>query len=90
MKLKAEFCTGIGGRVCGRESFRVNQCRKCYSHPEEKKIREAKKAASPKCRIDGCIGNEFRSYGLCVKHYLKRNEDAKAEMKVATDGNFGN
>jgi hypothetical protein len=90
MKLKAEFCTGIGGRVCGREIERGNQCRKCYEHPEAKKMREEKKAASPKCRIDGCGGNECRSYGLCQKHYRKRNEDAKAEMKVATDGNFGN
>ena len=89
-KLKAEFCTGVGGRVCGREIERVNQCRKCYEHPEEKKIREEKKAARPKCRIDGCRGNQFRSYGLCKKHYRKRNKDAKAEMKVATDGNFGN
>jgi hypothetical protein len=83
-------CTGVGGRVCGEKIERVNQCLKCYYHPEEKKMREAKKAAAPKCRINGCGGNEFRSYGLCGKHYRKRNEDAKAEMKVATDGNFGN
>jgi hypothetical protein len=88
-KIKAEFCTRVGGRVCGREIEKGNQCRKCYEHPEEKKMRKEKKAARPKCRIDGCGGNEYRSYGLCVKHYWKRNEDAKAEMKVATDGNFG-
>jgi hypothetical protein len=51
-------------------------------------MRETKKAARPKCSIDGCIGNEFRSYELCDKHNRKRNEDAKAKMKVATDGNF--
>ena len=42
-------------------------------------MRETKKAARPKCSIDGC---------LCDKHNRKRNEDAKAKMKVATDGNF--
>jgi hypothetical protein len=90
-KLKAEFCTGVGGRVCGREMIhRGNQCRKCYDHPEAKKTRETKKAEKPKCRIDGCGVNEFRSYGLCDKHYRKRNKDAKAEMKVATDSNFCN
>jgi hypothetical protein len=90
MKLKAEFCTGVGRRVCGREIDHGNQCRKCYYDPEEKNMRKEKKAARSKCRIDGCGGNECRSYGLCVKHYRKRNEDAKAEMKVETDGNFGN
>ena len=64
-KLTAEFCIGVGGRVCGREIERVNQCRKCYHDPEEKKMREEKKAARPKCTIDGCIGNKFKSYGLC-------------------------
>ncbi len=63
-KLKAEFCIGLSGRVCGREIFRVHKCRKCYYDPEEKKMREEKKAARPKCRIDGCGGNELRSYGL--------------------------
>jgi hypothetical protein len=81
-KLKAEFCTAVGGRVCGREIERGNQCINCYYDPEEKKMRKEKKAARPKCRIDGCGGNECRSYGLCQKHYRKRNEDAKAEMKV--------
>jgi hypothetical protein len=89
-KLKAEFCTGVSGRVCGREIERGNQCTKCYNKPEAMKMRKEKKAARPKCRIDGCGGNEFRSYGLRDKHYRKRNNDAKAEMKVATDGNFGN
>ena len=93
-KSKAEFCISVGGRVCGRKIYRVNQCRKCYDHPEEKKMREEKKAekkaAIPECRIDGCGVNEFRSYGLCEKHYRKRNKDTMAEMKVATDGNFGN
>ncbi len=51
-------------------------------------MRKEKKAARPKCRIDGCGGIELRSFGMCVKHYLKRNEDTKAEMNVATDGNF--
>jgi hypothetical protein len=88
-KLKAELCIGVSGRVCGREIELVNQCRKCYYDPEEKKMREEKKAAIPKCRIDGCGGNELRSYGLCQTHYRKRNKDAKAEMKVATDSNFG-
>jgi hypothetical protein len=88
-KLKAEFCIGIGGRVCGREIYQGNQCRKCYNHPDEKKMREAKKAAKPKCTIDGCGRSELRSYGLCDKHYKERNEEAKAEMKVPTDGNFG-
>jgi hypothetical protein len=87
-KLKAEFCIGIGGMVCGRKIERVNQCYKCYDHPEAKKMREAKKAARPKCSIYGCGGNEVRSYGLGIKHYRKRVEDAKAKMKVATDGNF--
>jgi hypothetical protein len=88
-KLKAEFCIGIGGRVCGREIYRGNQCTKCYYDPDEKKTREAKKAAKPKCTIDGCGRSELRSYGLCEKHYKERNEEAKAEMKVPTDGNFG-
>jgi hypothetical protein len=51
-------------------------------------MREAKKAAVPKCSIYGCEGNELRSYGLCDKHYRKRNEDTMAKMKVANDGNF--
>jgi hypothetical protein len=89
-KLKAEFCIGVGGRECGGKIYRVNQCRKCYDHPEAKNMREEKKAAIPKCRIDGCGGNEVRSYRLCEKHYRKRNEDAKAKLKVATDGKFGN
>ena len=90
-KLKAELCIGVTGRVCGREIELVHQCRKCYYDPEEKKMREEKKAAIPKCRIDGCRGIELRSYGLCQTHYRKRNKDAKAkaEMKVATDSNFG-
>ena len=50
---------------------------KCYYHPDAKKMREAKKAAVPKCSIDGCGGNELRSYGLCNKHYRKSVEDAK-------------
>jgi hypothetical protein len=88
-KLKAELCIGVSGRVCGRKIEQVNQCFKCYYHPEEKKMREAKKAAIPKCRINGCGGNELRSYGLCKKHYKKSIEDAKAKMKVvATDGNY--
>ena len=88
-KLKAEFCIGIGDRVCGREIERVNQCKKCYVGPEATKMREEKKAARPKCTIDGCGDNEFRSYGLCSKQYKKSVEDDKAKMKVATDGNFG-
>ena len=64
-KLKAEFCIGVGGRVCGREIELVNQCKKCYRHPDAKKMREAKKAEKSKCRINGCGGNEFRSYRLC-------------------------
>jgi hypothetical protein len=87
-KLKTEFCIGVGGRICGRELYRVNQCRKCYEHPKEKKMREAKKAARQKCSIDGCIGNEIRSYRLCDKHDRKSVENAKAKMKVANDGNF--
>jgi hypothetical protein len=55
-KLKAEFCAGVGGRVCGRVIERGNQCLKCYYKPEEKKMRKEKKAARPKCRIDGCGG----------------------------------
>jgi len=51
-------------------------------------MRERKKAALSKCSIDGCRGNEFRSYGFCGKHYNKSVEDAKAKMKVATDNNF--
>jgi hypothetical protein len=47
-KLKAEF-------------FIVNQCYECHSHPEEKKMREEKKAARPKCTIDGCGVIEVRS-----------------------------
>jgi hypothetical protein len=89
-KLKAEFCIGVNGRVCGQKIERVNQCYKCYDHPEAKKMREEKKAAIPECRIDGCRGNEFRLYGLCQAHYRKINTDAKAEVKVETDGNFGN
>ena len=79
--IKAEFCIGVGGRLCGRKIERVNQCRKCYYDPEEKKMREAKKAAVPTSIIDGCRGNEVRSYGLCQKHY-KQSERAKAEMKL--------
>ena len=92
-KLKAQFCisvsVGVGGRVCGEKLYRGNQCFKCYYNPEAKKMREEKKAARPKCTINGCGGNEFRSYGLCDKHYKKSVKDAKAKMKVATDGNFG-
>ena len=51
-------------------------------------MREAKKAAVTKCIIYGCGGNELRSYRLCGKQYRKSVEDAKAKMKVATDGNF--
>ena len=51
-------------------------------------MREGKKATVSKCSIDGCRGNEFRSYGLCGKHYKKSVEEVKAKMKVATDGNF--
>jgi hypothetical protein len=40
--------------VCGRKIEQVNQCYKCYEHPEAKKILEAKKAAVPKCSIHGC------------------------------------
>ena len=87
-KLKAEFCIGVRGRVCGGGIERVNQCYKCYSIPEEKKMREANKAALPKCSIYGCGGNELRAYGLCRKHYRKNVKDAKAKIKVATDGNF--
>jgi hypothetical protein len=64
-KFNAEFCIGVSGRVCGREIELVNQCKKCYRHPDAKKMREAKKAEKSKCRINGCGGNEFRSYGLC-------------------------
>ena len=79
-KLKVEFCIGVGGRVlCVREIFRMNQCRECYYDPEEKKMREEKKAARPKCKIDGCGGNELRSYGLCENHYKKSFEEAKAQ-----------
>jgi hypothetical protein len=84
-KLKAELCIGVSGRVCGREIELVNQCKKCYRHPDAKKMREAKKAEKSKCRINGCGGNEFRSYGLCQTHYRKRNTDAKAEVKVSTE-----
>ena len=82
-KLKAEFCigVGVGGRVC-------EEGKECYDHPKAKKMREAKKAAVPKCCIDGCEGNELRSYGLCNKRYRKSVEDAKAKKKVASDGNF--
>jgi hypothetical protein len=41
-------------------------------------MREEKKAARPKCIIDGCGGNELRSYGLFKKHYKQSIEDAKA------------
>ena len=75
-KLKAEFCTGVGGRVCGRKIEKVNQCRKCYYHPEAKKMREAKKSAEPKCTIDGCRGNDYRSYRLCKK----KSKEAKAKI----------
>jgi hypothetical protein len=78
-KLKAEFCIGVGGRVCGRVIERGNQCRKCSDHPDEKKIRAAKKAARPKCTINGCRLNELRSYGLCEKHYKDSVKDAKAK-----------
>ena len=63
-KLKAVFCiiVGVGDRVCGREIYRGNQWRKCYDHPDEKKMREEKKAARPKCTINGCVRNELRSY----------------------------
>ena len=87
-KLKAEFCIGVGGRICGEKIERVNQCRTCYYNPEAKKMREAKKAALPTCSIDGCRGNELRSCRLCYKHYRKSVEDTKAKMKAATDGNF--
>ena len=87
-KLKAELCIGVTGRVCGREIELVHQCRKCYYDPEDKKMREEKKAARSKCTIDGCGGIEVRSYGLCGKHYKKSVEEVKAKMKVATDGNF--
>ncbi len=87
-EVKGGVLIGIGGMVCGRKIERVNQCYKCYDHPKAKKMREAKKAARPKCSIYGCGGNEFRSYGLFIKHYRKSVEDAKAKMKVATDGNF--
>ena len=60
-KLKAELCIGVGGRIRGGKIERVNQCRKCYSNPEAKKMREATKAARSKCSIDGCKGNEVRS-----------------------------
>ena len=80
-KFKAEFSisVGVGDRVCGREIYRGNQCRKCYEHPEAEKIREEKKAARPKCTINGCGGNELRSYELCSKHYRKSVKDAKAK-----------
>ena len=29
-KLKAVFCIGVSGRICGKKIERVNQCRKCY------------------------------------------------------------
>jgi hypothetical protein len=78
-KSKTEFCIGVGDRVCGREIYRGNQWRKCYDHPDEKKMREEKKAARPKCTINGCVRNELRSYKLCSKHYEKNVEDAKAK-----------
>ena len=69
-KLIMEFFIGVGGGGCEKvKFFRGNQCLTCYRHPDEKNMREAKKAAEPKCTIDGCGRNEYRSYGLCNKHY---------------------
>jgi hypothetical protein len=58
-EVKGGVLIGIGGMVCGRKIERVNQCYKCYDHPKAKKMREAKKAARPKCSIYGCGGNEL-------------------------------
>ena len=76
-KLKVEFCIGVGGRVCGKEIYQSNQCRKCYNDPEEKKMREEKHAARPRCTTNGCR-HELRLYGLCQKHYNESLEEAKA------------
>ena len=74
-KLITEFCIGVGGGGCEKVKFyRGNQCQTCYMHPDEKKMREAKKAADPKCTIHGCRRSEFRpSYGLCSKHYREQS-----------------
>jgi hypothetical protein len=74
-KLKAETCISIdvGGRVCRRELFRGNQCRKCYDCPEEKKMRDEKKAARPKCTINGCKYTESRAYNTdCAVSIIRK------------------
>ena len=71
-KLITEFCIGVGsgGLVCEKVKFyQGNQCRTCDDHPDKKRMREAKKAAEPKCTIDGCRRTEYRSCRLCSKHY---------------------
>ena len=72
-KLKAELCIGVTGRVCGREIELVHQCRKCYYDPEEKKMREEKYAAKPKCTINGCKYTEYRAYNTdCAVSIIRK------------------